>query len=356
MKITRLPGLIDAHVHLREPGATHKEDFATGTKAAIAGGYTVVLDMPNNPEPTISLEALKKKVDLATDRIYADIGFHFAATPTSSGLMEQVKSQVFGYKLYMNHTTGPVLIDQKQDQETCFKALPSDKIMMVHAEETTLLVAIELAKKYGKKLYVAHTNFASQLEMIKKAKKEGVEIYCEVTPHHLFLTEKDAESLGPFGIMRPPLVSQADQDALWDGIADGTVDTIGSDHAPHTLEEKQNSQKAPFGVPNLDTTLVLLLNAVNDERLSLDRLKQICFENPKRIFNIPDQEETYLEVDLDEEHTISNSDLKTKCGWSPFNGWVVRGSIEKVVLRGVSVVENGAIIGDPQGKVIFPTL
>ncbi|OGE32166.1 hypothetical protein A2631_05640 [Candidatus Daviesbacteria bacterium RIFCSPHIGHO2_01_FULL_44_29] len=350
-----LPGLIDPHVHLREPGATQKEDFESGTKAAIAGGITVVLDMPNNPEPTIMPENLEKKIKLATGRVWSDIGFHFAATPGASLHFEEVSKQVFAMKLYMNHTTGPVLIDNRVDQERCFAALPDNKIMMVHAEGDTLEVAIELAKKYHKKLYVAHVNFASQMEMIKQAKNDGLEIYCEVTPHHLFLTEEDAERLGPYAIMRPPLVTKADQIALWAGIEDGTVDTIGSDHAPHTKEEKESSEKTPFGVPNLDTTLLLLLNAVSEGRLEIEDIKRLCFDNPQRIFTVPKQTETFVEVDLDGETTISNDKLYTKCGWSPYDGWEIKGKINRVVLRGETIVEDGKVLGSPKGQIIFPT-
>jgi len=348
-----LPGLIDSHVHLREPGATQKEDFETGTKAAIAGGYTTVLDMPNNPEPTISQEALDKKIKLTSKRIYAEVGFHFGATTDSIEYFDTIKDKVFGLKVYMNHTTGTLLIEDKENLEDIFVQWPKNKVLMVHAEGPTLKTAIAFARRNGNKLHVCHVGLANEISMIKKAKDDGLSITCETTCHHLFLTEKDAKSLGPFGMMRPPLVTKADQEALWTGIADGTVDLIASDHAPHTKEEKY-SPNPPNGVPGLETTLPLLLTAVNDGKLTMDDIIRLCHTNPAKIFNIPHQPDTHVEVDPDKRYTISDKRLYTKCGWTPFAGKSVIGRVKKVVLRGKVVYDNGQIVGNPQGKVIYP--
>lgn len=352
-KIITLPGLIDVHTHLREPGATQKEDFETGTKAAIAGGYTAILDMPNNPIPTTSPEALNEKVELATNRIYSDVGFNFGATPTNSQYFEQVKDKVFALKVYMNHTTGDLLMDDDKALEDVFLKWIKGKVIMVHAEGETLQKAIMLAKKFNQKLHVCHIATKLEIELIKQARKDGLNISCEVSCHHLFLTEVDAKRLGPFGMMRPPLGSQDDQDALWNGIVDGTIDMIASDHAPHTKEEKTKIP-APNGVPGLETSLPLLLTAVNEGKLSIDRLIELTSSNPRKIFNIPEQEDTYVEVDTDTRYTINDKQLFTKCGWSPFEGREVTGKVKKVVLRGKTVFEDGIISG-PAGKVIFPS-
>lgn len=343
-KLIRLPGLIDPHVHLREPGATQKEDFETGTKAAIAGGYTAILDMPNNPIPTLNPGALEQKKDLAKGRIYADLGFHFGASPNSIQYFDRVSSQVFGLKLYMNHTTGELLIEDEKVLEQVFAKWTKEKPILVHAEGETLEKAINLAKKFANRLHVCHVSLEQEVEMIKSVKKEGIKISCEVACHHLFLTDQDRERLGPFGMMRPPLQSKEDQDALWQGIKDGTVDMIGSDHAPHTREEKMG-ENAPNGVPGLETTLPLLLTAVNDSRLTMERLIELTSTTPRRIFNTPDQPDTFVEVDLDTRYTITDKHLFTKCGWTPFAGMEVTGRVKKVVLRGQLVYDGQNLFG-----------
>lgn len=355
--LIKLPGLIDVHVHLREPGATQKEDFTTGTKAAIAGGFTAVLDMPNNPTPTVTPQALEEKIKLATGRIYADVGFYFGASKESIKYFPEVAGKVFGLKLYMNHTTGELLIEDETVLEEVFSAWTKDlpagrqeKPILVHAEAETLQKAIVLAKKFGNKLHICHVSLKEEIEMIKNAKKDRLNISCEVTCHHLFLTEEDVKRLGPFGMMRPPLASKEDQDALWQAIGDGTIDMVASDHAPHTKEEKMG-EKAPFGVPGLETTLPLLLTAVNDGRLTIERVIELCCTNPRKIFGLPEQEETFVEIDIDERYTINDKHLYTKCAWTPFAGMKVTGKVKKVILRGQLVYDGQNLFG-PYGQVV----
>lgn len=347
-----LPGLIDTHVHLREPGAIQKEDFETGTKAAIAGGYTLVLDMPNNSEPTISPEALDKKIALASGRVYCDVGFHFGATLESSQYFKQIKDKVFGLKVYMNHTTGPLLVEDQHDLETIFEAWPKDKILMVHTEGPTLKTAIQLARKNGNLIHICHVSQTMEIELIRQAKSDGLPITCEVTCHHLFLTGEDLGRLGGFGVMRPPLATKKDQEALWAGIDDGTVDIIASDHAPHTKEEK-NSPTPPNGVPGLETTLPLLFTAMKEGRLTQERLIELTNINPGNIFNIPQQFDTVVELDP-KPYTLNPNMLYTKCGWTPFEGMKVSGKIKRVVLKGQIVYKDGEVLQPAQGQVIYP--
>lgn len=348
----KLPGLIDTHVHLREPGATQKEDFETGTKAAVAGGYTCVLDMPNNPgAPTISPQDLNKKIGLARGRIYADLGFNFGASRSGINYFTKISKKVFALKLYMNHTTGTLLIENQEILDKVFSSWPKNKIIMVHAEDETLAKAISLAKKFGKQLHVCHLNLKSQIEIVKKAKLDGMPVTCEVSAHHLFLTNSDVKRLGSLGMMRPPLASKSDQNSLWENL--DFIDTIASDHAPHTIEEKQ-AIPPPNGVPGLETTLPLFLTAVSKKRLSLGKLIDLTNIKPRLIFNIPQQEDTYTEVDEKTSYTISDKNLFTKCGWTPFAGMKVKGKIMRVVLRGETVFENGKFIGGPKGRVIYP--
>lgn len=350
-KIIRLPGLVDSHVHLREPGATQKEDFASGTRAAIAGGYTLVLDMPNNPIPTISPETLQEKMDLAKGRIYADVGFHFGASSKSVQYFNQIQSEVFGLKVYMNPTTGDLLMENDSILEEVFKNWPTDKPLMVHAEGETLQKAINLALKFNNKLHVCHISLAKEIELIKQARQERLKVSCEVTAHHLFLTDDDVKKLGPFGIMRPPLSSKEDQEALWQAISDGTIDIVASDHAPHTQEEKLTSEKPINGVPGLETTLPLMLTAVNEGRLTIERLIELTSTNPRKVFNIPEQLNTFVEVDPTIRYTLYAKRLYTKCGWTPFAGMKVTAKIKKVVLRGQLVYDGQNIFG-PYGVVV----
>ncbi len=347
--LVKLPGLIDPHVHLREPGATQKEDFESGTKAAIAGGFTTVLDMPNNPIPTISPEALQEKISLAKGRIYCDVGFHFGASSKSIQYFPEVANKVFGLKVYMNQTTGDLLMEDEQTLEMVFSAWTKEKPIMVHAEGETLQKAINMAKKFGNRLHVCHVSLNEEVKLIKAAKDSGLNISCEVTPHHLFLTEKDVSRLGGFGIMKPPLASPEDQQALWQGIKEGVIDMIGSDHAPHTKEEK-SGEKPAFGVPGLETTLPLLLTAVNEGRLTMDRLIELTSANPRKIFGIPEQKDTFVEIDPI-PYTLDPSHLFTKAGWTPFAGMKVKGKVKKVVLRG-QLVYNGQNVFGLYGQII----
>lgn len=349
-KLIKLPGLIDPHVHLREPGAIQKEDFTTGTKAAIAGGYTLVLDMPNNPDATVTAEALQEKMDLAKGRIYCDVGFHFGASSKSVQYFQEVSGKVFGLKVYMNQTTGDLLMEDDSTLEAVFSAWPKDKPVLVHAEGDTLQKAINLARRFGNKLYVCHVSLEKEIGLIKEAKASGLNLSCEVSCHHLFLTDEDAKRLGPYGMMKPPLSSKEDREALWEAIADGTIDMIASDHAPHTKEEKAG-EKPPYGVPGLETSLPLLLTAVNDGKLTIERLIELTSTNPRKIFGIPGQENTYVEVDMGESYVIENENLQTKCGWTPFAGTKVTGKVKKVVLRGKTVFDGKNIFG-PYGQIL----
>lgn len=352
-KIIKLPGLVDVHVHLREPGNTQKEDFETGTKAAIAGGYTTIFDMPNNPNSIVTPETLEEKIKLATGRVYCDVAFHFGGSRMAVPYFEAVKNKVFGCKVYMNHTTGNLLIENQDDLEEIFSAWPRGKVIMVHAEGETLAKAIDLAKRHHQRLHVCHLSLADEIEQVKKAKQEAMDITCEVSCHHLFLNDQNGKRLGSFGFMKPPLSSKKDVDYIWKNL--DVVDMIASDHAPHTLEEKKNAEKPPFGVPGLETSLPLMLNAVNQGRLSLERLIELMSSNPRKLFSLSDDGKTYLEVDMDEKYEIKNESLFTKCGWTPFDGMKVKGKVKKVVLRGKEVFDGEKVLG-PFGKVIFPNV
>lgn len=349
--ILKLPGLIDVHVHLREPGSTQKEDFETGTKAAVAGGYTQILDMPNNIPPTDNPQRLSEKIKLAQNRIWCDVGFNFAGTKESITYFSRIKEKVFGLKVYMNQTTGTLLVQNNKEREAIFKAWESDLPIMVHAEGETVVSAIHLAKKFGRKLHVCHVAY-DQLEKVDKARKAGLEISCEVCPHHLFLSKEDEKRLGPLGIMKPPLLSNSGREKLWENI--NLIDMISTDHAPHTLEEKYDKGSPKFGVPGLETTLPLMLSAYKDKKITLQKIIDMTSRAPKKIFKIPDQPDTFVEIDISQDFKLKNKGLFTKCAWTPFVGMQGVGKIIRVVLRGKTIFENGVFVGKPSGKITKP--
>jgi len=335
----KLPGLIDIHVHFRDPGETHKEDFFTGTLAAISGGFTTVIDMPNNKKPIITLEALKEKIKIANKKVVGDIGFYAGSLGNDLEELMKMEPYVFGLKIYLNKTTGNYLIDIAK-LEKIFDAWKSEKPILFHAESDVIEKVLELAKRKNKKIHICHVSSIKDMEKIITAKKQNLRVTCGVTPHHLFLTKKDERRLGPLAMMKPPITSGF-YDYIWKKL--DFVDVIESDHAPHTIEEKE-SDKPPFGVPNLETTLPLLITAIFKKKLTFDKLIELCFENPKKIFKIKTDKDTYIKVDENEEFIIDNKNLKTKCGWSPYNGWKVRGKVKKVFLRGKKVYDNGNLL------------
>jgi carbamoyl-phosphate synthase/aspartate carbamoyltransferase/dihydroorotase len=350
MAIVRLPGLIDPHVHLRDPGATHKEDFDTGTRAALAGGFTTVLDMPNNPgDPTVSPDALERKAASASSRVSCDVGFFYGATAMNTSTFAQVAPRVFGLKLYLDHTTGDLKVDELEVIRDIMAAWPPNMTLCVHAEDRTVAMILGLLPSLGRGVHFCHVSEKVEIELIRDAKERGLPVTCEVAPHHLYLTEDDLPRLGGFGVMKPPLKRGRDVDALWANL--DAIDMIATDHAPHTRAEKEGDHPA-FGVPGLETSLPLMLTAVNTERLSMDRLVEMMHAAPARLFGIPAQPDTFTEVDTERTWQITESSLQTRCGWTPFDGMTVTGSVVRVVLRGREAVRGGQIVEAGLGHVI----
>lgn len=341
MALIKLPGLIDCHVHLRDPGAIHKEDFKIGTKAAVAGGITTVCDMPNNPTPTTTLHRLNEKIRLAKEKALCQIFFHFGADQNNFNQFSKIKNKVKSLKVYMDHTTGSLLIEDLGVLTKIFQTWPKNLPITVHAEDATMLKVIGLINLWGNQVHFCHISQASEIEMIKKAKRLGLPITCGVTPHHLFLTEKDYKQLGPFGMMRPPLRSKKNVESLWKNLK--FIDCFETDHAPHTKKEKK-SKNPPNGVPGLETALPLLLTAVSKGKLTIKDIILRYFKNPAKIFNIKQGRDTYIEIDLNKKWQIRNKNLLTKCGWSPFDGWKVQGKAMRVFIKGRKVFENGEFL------------
>jgi dihydroorotase len=360
MTTLRLPALVDVHVHLREPGGEHKEDLTSGTAAALAGGVTVVLDMPNNYPPVVDGSTLAAKQRAATEKVLCDVGFYLGATATNATEAAGLADQAAGLKIYLDQTYGPLRIHDPSAAPgnglaallRHFRTWPSHRPIAVHAEGLSMAVAVGLARSFGRKLHLCHVSLASEIALIRAAKRSGAALSCEVTPHHLFLTETDAQRLGPFGHMKPALASAADVAALWDNL--DVVDCIATDHAPHTRAEKEGASPPP-GVPGLETTLPLLLTAVAEGRLSQERLVELVHDAPRRIFRLPVQPETWIDIDPDARYTLASGDLHTRCGWTPFEGMSVRGRLRRVMLRGQPAFEDGRIAVQPGfGRTIAP--
>lgn len=347
----KLPGLIDIHTHLRTPGQSHKEDFYTGTLAAINGGFTTIIDMPNNVIPITSKKLLMNKIKIAKKSIVADVGFHFGSLGDNLTEFNKVKKYVFGLKLYLNQTTGNFIIG-KEELIKIFSNWVSNQPILLHAEEDVLDMVFDLIKIHKIKIHICHVSSKIELLKILKAKEKGLSVTCGVTPHHLYLDNSYEKRLGPFAKMKPFLKNKSDIKFLWDHIDD--IDIIESDHAPHTILEKNSD--APYGVPGLDTTLPLLLGSLIDDKISVKDIERLCYKNPSIIFNIPVNKTTYIEVKLG-SYKLSKKHLRTKSGWSPFEGMQMGGKVERVFIRGNEVFANGEIIARKgSAEIIYPSL
>ena len=347
-----LPGLVDAHVHLRQPGGEHKEDIRSGSAAALAGGVTMILDMPNTTPPLVDTAAMDRKRALVERHALCDVGSFIGATVTNADEAASLAGRASGLKIYLDQTYGPLRMHSLSALIAHFCAWPARRPIAVHAEGLSMAVAIGLAQSFGQRLHLCHVSRADEVALIRAAKEAGAALTCEVTPHHLFLTEADARRLGPYGAMRPPLASQADVAALWANL--DVVDCIATDHAPHTHSEKE-SESAPPGVPGLETMLPLLLTAVSEGRLTLERLVELTHDAPRCIFDLPDQAKARVWVELNARHVLESTNLQTKCGWTPFEGMPVRGKVREVVLRGQTAYKDGIISVQPgYGRVVRP--
>jgi carbamoyl-phosphate synthase/aspartate carbamoyltransferase/dihydroorotase len=338
MALKKYPGFIDIHVHLRDPGATQKEDFRSGTRAAVAGGFTFVCDMPNNPTPTFTKDRLDDKIRRSKKMAMCDVGFHFGTNGVNTDEFPfAIKSpDIFGLKVYCNHTTGELLIENLSLLENVFRAWDSEKPILVHAENMQLAGVLTLAQIYKRRLHICHVSQQSEITLIRLAKQKMRAVTAGVTPHHLFLKSNDIKKLGAFGMVKPVMDPLRQQRALWEGLMDGTIDIVESDHAPHTKLEKHKSTP-PSGVPGLETSLGLLLLAVHQKRLKESDVIRLLYTTPKKIFHIPEQPKTYVELDPQKAYRVGEHGYKTKCGWSPFDKWTLYGEVENVVIRGKQV-------------------
>ncbi|MEM2281726.1 MAG: dihydroorotase family protein [Candidatus Bathyarchaeia archaeon] len=382
-----LPGLIDVHVHLRDEGKAYKEDFYTGTAAAAAGGFTTVLDMPNNAPVTMSAEALKNRMATARRKILVNVGFYSEFPKDTREIPKIIAGGAVAFKLYLAEQVGGLNIDDDDAITEAFKTVASNVPIAVHAEDKNMLKkaeeelkqkgcneveafleahsveaeakavrrVMEIARKAEAKMHFCHVSTKQGLETIQKAKGEGLPVTCEVTPHHLFLSAEDLKNIGTLALTAPPLRDKTHVDFLWESLKRGIVDVIGSDHAPHTFDEKNAATvwEVKAGIPALETTLPLMLTAVNTGAISLADVVRLLAEKPSQIFKLDGRgaikegcKADLVVVDLKREYRLDASKFHSKAKFSPFNGKRVKGKPLKTFVGGRLVMGEGEIVAE----------
>lgn len=371
-----IPGLIDAHVHLREPGNENKEDWRTGTQAAAAGGITTVLDMPNNSPPINTAERLQAKRELASQKSLVNFGLYFGADNNN---LEEIKkiSNVAGVKFFLGKSTGD-LVFKAENLSKFFKVLKEKKLLAAcHCEDAELLrkynkdkfehftdirpplcearaIRDVVKSMHNNRVHICHVSSELGLGEIMRAKRVCPTLTCEVTPHHLFLSEDDEKAKGSLLKTYPPLRSKKDCGALWKGLSERVIDIVATDHAPHLREEKEVSfMEAPGGVPGLETMLPLMLGTID-----LRGLVEFCSKRPAEIFNIRGKgaiiegnDADFVILDKRKEYKITSDHLFTKCKWTPYEGMKVKGKVEATFVGGNQVFDGEQTI-DNLGKEV----
>jgi carbamoyl-phosphate synthase/aspartate carbamoyltransferase/dihydroorotase len=346
----KLPGLIDPHVHVREPGQTYKEDWDTATASALAGGITMILAMPNTKPPIFDASTLDLALASAKSKARCDYAQFLGAGPDNAQIAAGLAPGAAGLKMYLDSTFGELRLDDMSLWMPHFEKFPKDLPIVLHSESRSMAAGILFAAIYDRPVHIAHVSLKEEILLIKAAKEKEIKVTCEVCPHHLFLTSPSPKSEGigrgpGWGRreVRPRLATQEDVDTLWANL--DAIDCFATDHAPHTLAEK-DSDNPPPGFPGLETILPLLLTAADRGQLTVDDIILRMYTNPKKIFNLPDQPETWVEVDENASYEIRAADLHSRCGWTPFEGWQVKGRITRVVLRGKEVYKNGEVLAE----------
>jgi dihydroorotase len=381
---TVLPGCIDTQTHFREPGSTDTEDLHSGSKAAIAGGITSVFEMPNTNPPTSTKLEFQKKLDLAKNRMYCNYAFYFGATANNTNELAELKNLegCCGIKLFVGSSTGNLLVADEEDIETVFKN--SSKVVAVHSEDEAILNVnkklikigdvhshpiwrseecaisstrriVRIAERYKKKAHVLHITTKQEIDFLSQHKGN---ITFEITPQHLTIFAPDCyDKLGTYAQMNPPIRDKSHYDKLWYAVKNNLNDTIGSDHAPHLKVNKEKEYpNSPSGMPGVQTLMPVMLNHINDKKLSLNQLMSLVCENPVKIFGIKNKgfikkgfDADFTIVDMNKTIEIKNENIESKCGWSPFDGFKFKGTPVTTIVGGKIKMRNGEILGDPEG-------
>ena len=383
-----LPGIIDSQVHFREPGMMHKEDFFTGSKAAALGGVTCVFEMPNTSPPTTNTNAFQEKLSNAKGRMWVDHAFFVGASEDNVDKLDLLEKQpgCVGVKVFMGSSTGSLLIP---NDETLIKVFKNGKRRIaIHAEDEYRLKSrfnsinkdqgvefhpiwrdsltairatqriINIAKECDRPIHLLHITTREEIDILKHYKDL---VSVEVTPQHLTLESPNCyQELGTLAQMNPPIREKYHQEGLWKGIKNGVVDVIGSDHAPHNLDEKSKPwPTSPSGMPGVQTILPIMLDHVNSGKLSIEKLSRMMSTTPAKIYGLKRKGEIKVSndadlsiIDLKASYHIKNEDMATKCGWTPFNNKIVTGKPHMTIIRGQIVMKEGKILGEPIGKPV----
>ncbi len=394
-KLLVLPGLIDAHVHLRDEGKAYKEDFRTGTAAAAAGGITTVLDMPNNNPVTMSVATLRERIRIAEKKILVNVGFYSEFPESMNKIGVIAKEGAVAFKLFMAEQMGGLNIDDDHALLEAFQTISKLKLLVaVHAEDKKALEKsrselkktnrndvnaylmahsenvevkamkrlLKIVEKTKARIHFCHVSTENGLKTIMDGKKAGLPLTCEVTPHHLLLSAEDFRSVGTLALTMPPVREERHIKALWNGVKNGWVDIIASDHAPHALEEKKADSiwDVKVGVPGLETMLPLLLTEVNRGSLTIADVVRLTSERPAEIFNLKENgslreggNADLTVVDLKKKYVIDASKFCSKAKHSPFDGWKVRGKPVKTFVFGRLIMDDGEIVAKAgSGRII----
>tara|TARA_Y100000591_G_scaffold274932_1_gene251406 strand:- start:2285 stop:3592 length:1308 start_codon:yes stop_codon:yes gene_type:complete len=382
--LTVLPGCIDTQTHFREPGSTNTEDLHSGSRAAVAGGITSVFEMPNTNPPTSNKKEFQRKLDLAKNRMYCNYAFYFGATAENADDLSDLKNLegCCGIKLFVGSSTGNLLVADEKDIEIVFKK--SSKIVAVHSEDEAILNVnkklikkgdvhshpvwrseecaisstrriVRIAERYDKKAHILHVTTKQEVDFLSKHKGN---ITFEITPQHLTIFAPDCyNNLGTYAQMNPPIRDKSHYDRLWYAVKNNYNDTIGSDHAPHLKVNKEKEYpNSPSGMPGVQTLMTVMLNHVNDGKLSLSQLISLVCENPVKIFGIKNKgyikegfDADFTIVDMKKEIEIKNKNIESKCGWTPFDGYKFKGTPVSTIVTGKIKMQEGKILGDPEG-------
>ena len=384
-----MPGVIDPQVHFREPGNEHKEDLGSGSRAAVRGGVTSFLEMPNTSPPTTDQAAMDTKLKLAGTKSVANYGFFIGATPDNLDALNTVHPAC-GIKIFMGSSTGTLLVNKKKDLDRIFGN--GERLIAVHAEDETRIhqrmeqfagrtdyaahseirdnrcavlateLALELSNKYQRRLHILHLSTAEEVEILRTHKPAWVT--AEVIPNHLLLNVADYEKLGSLVQMNPPIRSVHDNETLWAGLHDGTIDIIATDHAPHTLEEKNKPYpKSPSGMPGVETSLPLMLTEMKAGRCTLAEIQKWMCYGPAETYSIPNKgkllegwDADIAIVDLENSKPVRNEEVFSRVGWSPYAGRELSGWPLYTIVNGRVVFENGRIRDGVLGKaLVFET-
>lgn len=383
-----LPGVIDSQVHFREPGLTHKEDLETGTRAAILGGVTSIFEMPNTNPSTTTREAFEDKLQRAHNRAHCNYAFFIGGAHDNVDKIAELEvlPHCSGIKIFMGSSTGNLLVEDDETLEMILRQ--GHRRIIFHSEDEMRLrerkhIAVDmadphyhpvwrdvetavnstqrllrLARKTGRKIHVLHVSTAEEMDLLKDAKDIAT---VEVLPQHLTLYAPDCyDRLGTYAQQNPPIREKRHLDRLWKALLNGTVDVIGSDHAPHTREEKEKPYpQSPSGVPGVQTLVPIMLNHVHEGRLTLRKFTELVTDNPRRVFGIKSKgrlrqgfDADITIVDLKKEMTIDNSWIASRCGWTPFHGMKVTGWPTHTIVAGKLVMEADQVINPHQGQAV----